>query len=265
MVVHPGKDEFVTTKKQEMKIDITKLQEKILELQALGFDFDTKLLGDEKNGLAFELKNYSNEVGDIDLWIIIRGLGNPCFWFDGKPVTDNKRYSKNTATIIYDQYFLNNSLSYIFEELKRITNGKFEYQIIKEFGTTENDKEFWKHTDGEQIKDYFDCEYIIGEKPFKVKYDFFKPDWTYLEPKFLSIFIKSNFDYLKSMDVNYLEPEEFITFFCINKKNQEILKNKPNVFINTDLIFEQIRQDNHQIEASVNVPQTDKRWWEFWK
>jgi hypothetical protein len=248
-----------------MKINLNKLKEKILELQELGFDFDADLLGDDKNGLVNELKSYSDEVGEIDLWLIIREFGNSCFWLDGKPIINDRRYSKNTSTIIYEQYFLNYSLSYVFEELKRITNGKFEYEVIKEFGTTENDKEFWKHLDEKQGDDHFDCEYIIGKKPVNIRYNFFKPDWTYLEPNFLTMFIKNNLDYIKSLNVNYLEPEEFMTFFCINKENQRLLKNKPSIFINNDLSFEQVQQKNNQIDTSVTQSQTVKRWWKFWE
>lgn len=246
-----------------MKIDINKLQEKILELQELGFDVDVDLLGDDKNGLVNELKSYSDENGEIDMWLIIRALGSSHVWFDGNTI--NKRYSKNISTIIYEQYFIENPLSYIFEELKRITGGQFEYEVINEFGTTENDAKFWKILDEKQGDDHFDCEYIIGGKTVNIRYDFFNPNWIYLEPEFLTMFIKSNIDYLQSLNINYLEPEEFITFFCINKENQRLLKNKPNVFINNELSFEVAQQNRNQNDTTINQPQPTKGWWEFWK
>lgn len=218
-----------------VEININKLQEKILELRTLGFDFDAELLGDNKNGLINELKSYAEEGGEVDLWIIIREMGYPSIWFNGKPVDKNRRYSKNISTIIYEDYFLMNPLSYIFEELKRITNGKFEYEVIKEFGMTEGDQVFWERLDEKQGKDYFDCEYIIGGKPFNIRYDFSKGNWIDLNSEFLTVFIDDNFDYLNSLNINYLEPEEFITFFCINKENQRLLKSKSTILINNDL------------------------------
>jgi hypothetical protein len=246
-------------------MNINKLQEKILELQKLGFDFDTELFGDDKNGLVNSLKDYTNEDGDVDMWLIIRELGASFVWFNGKSIGNNKRYSKNTSTIIYEQYFLSNPISYIFEELKRITNGRFEYEVISEFGTTESDIIFWKHLDEKKGHDYFDCEYKIGGKPVKVQYNFFEPDWTYLEPDFINNFIKNNFDYLKSLDVNILEPEEFITFFCINKESQRRLKKEHSVFINNDLSFATAHQNNNQVYEEVNQNKSTKGWWEFWK
>ena len=67
-----------------MKINLNKLKEKILNLQELGFDFDADLFGDDKNGLVNALKSYSDEVGEIDLWLIIREFGNSSFSLDGK-------------------------------------------------------------------------------------------------------------------------------------------------------------------------------------
>lgn len=247
-----------------MKINSDKLQAMIRELEALGFDFDPELLGDDKNGLINNLKDYYSTDEDIDWWLLIRELGVSYVRLDGKSVGPNRRYSKNTSSVLFEQYFLSEPLSYIFEELKRITNGNFDYEVIREFGSTEKDEVFWKQLDEIRGAGHFDCEYIIGGKPVNIRYDFSKHDWTDLNPKFLTNFINEHFDYLKSLNINYLLPEDFITFFCIKKAHQRLLTTKPNIFINEDLSFEQIQEGN-QTDTSPGQPQKVKSWWAFWK
>lgn len=208
-------------------------------LISLGFDYN---LPDGYDYLISNLKRYSRlEDENYPLWLIIRSMGDA-------HIVDNtlKRYSTNVATIVYDQFFINNKISDIFLELQRISTHKFEFEVIKEFGSTESDKDFWKEFDNRQGKSYFECTYKINNQEFSIRYHFLDYNWLYLNPEFIEEICEKLDKLFFELNINYFS-EEFITFFSLPQSSQEELSKDPTVFLNKQLV-KKYRKSDFQIQ-----------------
>lgn len=205
------------------------VKEIISKIKDIGIDFDMKLIGDVKTGGFLQQINEYADEGRIANWLILREMGMFCStWLDNKK--HQKRYSADVSTIVYEQYFLYNKISYLFEELNRITRGSFKYKVVDEFQPIYNSnnevikQDFWDNLDSLQENSKYICKYLIMGKETELPYKFEKWSWTSLNYEFIVELLSIIEKDLAALNVNCLEPEEFITFIACNENAKSQLK-----------------------------------------
>jgi hypothetical protein len=203
-------------------------KEIISKIMEIGIDFDMKLIGDEKTGGFLKQINEYESGDGIANWIILREMGTFCFWLNN--TTHQEKYSNDVTTIIFEQYFLYNKISYLFEELNRITRGLFEFEVVDEFKPIYDSnsevikQDFWDNLDSLQGNSEYICKYVIMGKKTEIRYKFNKWSWTSLNPDFIEELLSIIEKDLLKLNVNCLEPEEFITFIVCNENAKSQLK-----------------------------------------
>lgn len=210
-------------------------------LISLGFDYNLK---SGHSWLISYLDNYHDiEDENYPLWLMIREMGN-------RTIVDNElqRFSANVSTIVYEDFFFNNKLSGVLAELEHITNGVISYKVLDEFdplynhdGTIANN-EFWDRIHQPDGVSSYSCRYEICGRSCEFDYPFYDPRPTYLNPEFITELCATLDDLIFDNNVNYFS-EEFITFFQLPQKAQEILSEDHGVSLNKDLIKKFRRTD----------------------
>jgi hypothetical protein len=251
------------------------VKEIISSLTENGINFNMKLIGDVKTGgFLKQVGEFESEEG-IANWIILREMGTNCTWLNN--INHKERYSDDISTINFGDYFFNNKISSLFQELSRITKGSFEFEVINEFEPIYDpnhniiEQEFWNELD--RLKGNFEyiCKYVIMGREIEIKYEFHKREWTSLNPNFINELLSTLQNDLANLNVNCLEPEEFITFIVCDEKTKNKLK------IDLGVSFHEKKLPTHQEEESIkNIQELEneepeireiekKKWWKFWK
>lgn len=272
---------FATAFAQTMTIktkSMEDLKDRILQITKCGIDFKSHLIGDlPTGGFLKEVKMYASSTEDVENWIIIREMGHQCSWLNNASYIERERYSNDVSTIIFEQYFLYNSISFLFQEIQRITKGVFKYEVIDEFyaiydsNNNRIDENFWKRLDELKGDSEYICKYKIMDRYIELKYRFCNYDWTDLDYDFVSTLIQSMQPELAALHVHCLVPEEFITFVSCNDDTKSRLENEFGIHF----------MDFKPSTAEANKPEDDhiatipeilptheeeaKKWWEFWK
>jgi hypothetical protein len=177
------------------------------------------------------IKEFEDENG-VKNWIILKEMGGFCNW------ETKERNAKNVSTIIYEDYFFYFKISTIFSEISRITNKQFTFEIIDEFGSTYNNinesinQSFWKRLDIENGDANYKCKYKIMGEEVSLTYHFFKPNWTTLNPEFVTELLMKLEEIFDKHQISYLPPEEFLTLLVVNNDSKMKLKKDLNIELN---------------------------------
>jgi hypothetical protein len=251
------------------------VKEIISKIKKIGIDFDMKLIGDVKTGGFLKQVDEFESRNGIANWIILREMGTICAWLNN--TKHQERYSNDISTINFGDYFFYNKISSIFQELNRITKGSFEFEVIDEFepiydsNHTKIEQEFWNEVD--RLKGNFEyiCKYVVMGRKTEINYEFQKREWTSLNPKFINELLSMLQDDLACLNVNCLEPEEFIAFIMCDENAKNKLK------IDLGVSFHEKTLPTYQEDESIkNIQELKneepaireiekKKWWEFWK
>ncbi|MCI5081234.1 MAG: hypothetical protein MRY78_06080 [Saprospiraceae bacterium] len=251
------------------------IKEVLSKIKQIGIDFDMKLIGDVRTGGFLRQINEYDFEGEKSNWLVLREMGTFCTRLDNKEY--QKRYSDDVSTIIFEQYFLYNKISYLFEELNRITKGSFKYEVIDEFQPIYNSnnevikQEFWANLDRLKGNSEYICKYLIMGKKTEILYKFEKWSWTSLNPDFIVELLSIIEKDLVELNINCLVPEEFITFVLCNESAKSQLK------MDLGIHFYEKKMRTSQEEGIIrNIQELEdkkpeiqknenKKWWEFWK
>jgi hypothetical protein len=196
---------------------------KILDLMNLGIDFNWEFLGDKETGLLSDLQGNSSD-NNFEYWLILREMGGQFYFWTTNRTLQSVPYSKNVSTIVYEDFLSGYKLSKLFEELKRITNTKIDFQVIDEFNSVydakgkEHDPEFWNHSEYIKGEKNYLCKYIVNGKYLEIEYSFMDFSPQYLNGNFIICLIKALQELLSENNVSFIYPEEFATFFICNKQ-----------------------------------------------
>jgi len=204
------------------------IQEFINKITEIGIDFNQALIGDRATG-GFVRQFAEFEHGEeVKGWIALREMGTVCAWLN--KATHQERYSKDVSTIIYGDYFFYNRISFIFQELNRITKGAFTFEVIDEFdpifdaNQNKNGQDFWDNSDRLKGAFAYNCKYILMGRTVELKYKFSHRDWTSLDAIFISQLLTEIHKELEALNVTYLDPVEFLTFIVADKEVKSRLK-----------------------------------------
>lgn len=272
------------------------IKDKLLQIANWGIDLKHHLIGDPKTGgLLKEVQSYTDE-DTTENWIILREMGNQCHWFNKSVYTDRENYSDDVSTILYEDYFFYNTISYFFQELQRITKGAFTYEVIDEFlpiydadnNTIENG--FWNKLDELKGNFKYTCKYRIRDRYLELDYQFLNYSWTYLNPAFVDTLVELLQLELTALNVSILPPEEFITFVVCNTETKNKLQHEMGIqfksFELPSFNAASSKEEHHLHESEDSTPTNDhtinknetiasqapseqelepKKWWQFWK
>lgn len=231
---------------------MSNIDEQIDSLLSLGFYFNEELgMEAYKTSLRMFQNPEKHSIGSL-----ISALGS--FKLHNNEII---RFGKNTSTIAFDEYFIQNRISDILVELNRISNGTISFKIIDEFGPMINSNnstfynEFWGikeesdtsyYSKPKEISNYF-CRYEICDQLFEFDYQFFNPALI-LNPDFVANFCSKLEKIFYENNVNYFSISgEDITLFCVSQASQEVLANEPTVLLNKQLI-KKYRKSEFQIQ-----------------
>ena len=253
------------------------VKELINQIQSIGIHFNLDLIGDPKTGgFLNQVREFESGEG-IASWIILREMGLPCSRLNN--ANYQGQYSDDVSTIIFEDYFFHNRISYLFQELNRISKGAFTFEVVDEFeplydlGHNNTVQGFWKELDNQKGKVEYNCKYVIMGKPLDFKYEFFNRRRTYLNSEFVDELLSRISDELEVLNIHCLEPEEFITFIVCKEEVKNKLKADLGVnFIEKEVSIHQAKEPIKLIqELESQQPEPDvrkiekKKWWEFWK